>query len=80
MKSLNTKLVLSALGFALIATPVMAQTSVVAQPTHRHVQPTHRQVHAQYQAPSRSSGEFGGGVNSSNSYDNTATATGVGEW
>lgn len=65
MKSLNMKLVLSALGIALLATPAFAQKP-------------HRQASQQTlgQAPSATGAEFGGSVGV---YPNPVTRTGS-EW
>jgi len=48
MKSLNTKLVLSALGIAMLATPAFAQ-----RPHHQHAQ-----QQMQYQVPENSVGGY----------------------
>jgi hypothetical protein len=61
MKSINTKLILSALGIALLATPAFAQNT--QQNTHRHVSNRDTQIQRStgYAQPSEFGSESGSG-------------------
>jgi hypothetical protein len=71
MKSLNTKLALSALGIALLATPALAQ-----QQPQQHPQPQHR-LYMQQSAPNTYHPNYD--PNYVGTYPNGATRTGSAE-